>query len=300
LSGSTAYPDGISFLGVGTNEVRAHTNGVGTDLDSSVTAGLTTTITAGGVPFTGGVLCVGGSAANSTNNWPGSVSEVILFKKYLSDAEFQKLHRYILRKWGTGVLEMCGNSLTSGVGSSGTANQVPSAAGTNLPSRMIAALAPNHRVHVDASPGRRQDQMATQFPAYSDLLNDRRRTVTHIWEITNTMALGGSPDHAIESLAALCRSKRAGGKAVIVGTCLPRGDSGNDAKNAALTARANAILRARWPEFADALVDYAADPRLSDYNNTAYFDADKVHLNDAGYAVCRDLLLPVALPLLNT
>jgi lysophospholipase L1-like esterase len=47
-------------------------------------------------------------------------------------------------------------------------------------------------------------------------------------------------------------------------------------------------------------VDYAADPRLSDYNNTAYFDADKVHLNDAGYAVCRDLLLPVALPLLNT
>lgn len=49
----------------------------------------------------------------------------------------------------------------------------------------------------------------------------------------------------------------------------------------------NAIIRTNtvW----DAVVDLAADSRLTNYANTTYFDADGIHLNNAGYAVVSEL-----------
>jgi len=77
-----------------------------------------------------------------------------------------------------------------------------------------------------------------------------------------------------------------------VATVLPRGDTGNNPRNTVNTAALNALIRANWNSFADGLADIAADARFTDYNNTTYFNADKVHLTDAGYAAAAQVFLP--------
>lgn len=51
-----------------------------------------------------------------------------------------------------------------------------------------------------------------------------------------------------------------------------------------LFAEANALIQAEWPLHCASYFDTAADPRLRDANNVAYF-ADKVHLTGAGEAI---------------
>jgi lysophospholipase L1-like esterase len=47
----------------------------------------------------------------------------------------------------------------------------------------------------------------------------------------------------------------------------------------------NNWIRANWTTFADDLVDFGAVPALSDPTNSIYYNADLLHLNDAGYDV---------------
>jgi hypothetical protein len=50
----------------------------------------------------------------------------------------------------------------------------------------------------------------------------------------------------------------------------------------------NTWLRENWNTFADAITDHAADERLINPNNRTYFQADKMHLTVAGYAVMAE------------
>jgi hypothetical protein len=50
----------------------------------------------------------------------------------------------------------------------------------------------------------------------------------------------------------------------------------------------NTWLRENWTTFADAITDHAADERLSNPSNRTYFQADKMHLTAAGYAVMAE------------
>ena len=50
----------------------------------------------------------------------------------------------------------------------------------------------------------------------------------------------------------------------------------------------NTWLRANWNRFADAITDHAADERLSNPNDTTYFQADKMHLTAAGYTIMAE------------
>ena len=51
-----------------------------------------------------------------------------------------------------------------------------------------------------------------------------------------------------------------------------------------------------FPKQGIAVVNVGADPRLSDWKNTTYFCADKIHPNNAGYGVIAEV---VAKSLLN-
>jgi lysophospholipase L1-like esterase len=82
---------------------------------------------------------------------------------------------------------------------------------------------------------------------------------------------------------------------VVVCTMLPR--TGTDAERAAY----NTAIRANWATYADALADPAADARIGDNGDNAdltYYDADAVHLNDAGYAIAAAIIEPQILALL--
>jgi lysophospholipase L1-like esterase len=55
----------------------------------------------------------------------------------------------------------------------------------------------------------------------------------------------------------------------------------------------NGLIRANWRQFADVLVDVAADPNIGvagANSNTTYFDPDAIHLNNTGYAIVATLV----------
>jgi hypothetical protein len=63
----------------------------------------------------------------------------------------------------------------------------------------------------------------------------------------------------------------------------------------------NALIRANFTNFAQFLVDFAADPRLgvpgAELDQT-YFTSDKVHLADPGYQIAKDLVKGAVAPFL--
>ena len=50
------------------------------------------------------------------------------------------------------------------------------------------------------------------------------------------------------------------------------------------------LIRANWATYADALADLGANANLQNSANLTYFNADGVHLTDAGYAVVTSII----------
>lgn len=92
--------------------------------------------------------------------------------------------------------------------------------------------------------------------------------------------------NAFNSLKAYCLKEKALGAKVVVLTMLPRPNNTVVFSKTEYLAY-NALIRAHWSEFADALADVQSDPTIgpdaSNYN-TAYY-ADTVHLTQAGYVI---------------
>jgi lysophospholipase L1-like esterase len=99
----------------------------------------------------------------------------------------------------------------------------------------------------------------------------------------------------LADLTTLGTALRSGGFKVIMLTITPRTLPTGQA--AVLTA-VNAGLRTGYTAFADALVDWAADPRLSDPTNTIYY-SDACHTTDIGDGVKAQLVMPALNALLN-
>lgn len=108
------------------------------------------------------------------------------------------------------------------------------------------------------------------------------RNAVLIWLGTNDVALGGTPPNSLlATMSLLATQRRLAGFRVFVGTMVSRTGAGVDAaKNAWNTA-----LRANWRNFADGLVDVAADASLGadgQFSNTTYFQGDGVHITQVG------------------
>jgi hypothetical protein len=84
--------------------------------------------------------------------------------------------------------------------------------------------------------------------------------------------------------------KSAGSKYVIAGTCMVAGSAIVIARDWETWRVAfNARIKAEFPALGIYVADLAGSPLLQDYNNTTYFQTDKVHLTNAGYAVYADV-----------
>lgn len=109
-----------------------------------------------------------------------------------------------------------------------------------------------------------------------------------VWVGVNDLLDAGSNTGAdiFDELKAYCLARQAAGWKVSVLT-LPRQDGLADATE---VLAYNALIRARWMEFADEIVDVESLPSMQDSTDTVYFDADELHLATAGYEAVGDLI----------
>ena len=288
---------GVQALGIGASEAWVQGSDIGVS-GSGSNATSRVAISAGSVAFSSGAVCIGGLSGSSTYDWPGAISAVIVYSRYLNDTEKRKVMTYLQTRFESKGLVICvGNSLTSGTGSTGGSTQQLSASGTNYPARLLANIGSTARVMTDAYPGRTSKQILTESPAYSSLLVGNKNTVTVVWEGANTAGI--APYESFIEQMMLCQRYRGMGAKVVICTTLYRNDTGGNAKQAELTNQSNKLIRDNWSKFADAICDLAADARLSNPDDTIYFANDKVHLTDAGYTVVESLLRPVILSLIR-
>jgi lysophospholipase L1-like esterase len=111
------------------------------------------------------------------------------------------------------------------------------------------------------------------------------------------IVIGGDEDfidgrtvaQAQASIQSICsKAKATGFKFVIVAPIMAVGAASWTGTMETKRQEYNTWLRANWNTFADAITDHAADERLSNPNNRTYFQADKMHLTAAGYAVMAE------------
>lgn len=289
---------GIDYFSVGASSVRLSTDGFG-PLNTSSAYLDSTAISAGSVPFTNGKVIIGGLTGDPTYDWPGTISEVIVYSRQLSSAEMRRVYNYLAGKYSQKTLTLLGNSLTSGTGSTGGASQIQSTTGTNIPSRLMASsIGSQLRIRSDAFSGRSAAQLLANTPDYSGVYGSGVGSITLVWEGTNSLLQTASAQAAYEALRTVCLIRRQFGRRVYIGTVTPAQGGGAGTQFEALQLVLNTMIRNNYTQFADGIIDFAADSRLSDPNNTTYFSADKIHLNDTGYQVATDLIVAALTPAL--
>lgn len=261
----------------------------------SAVSGAMTTATTGTTGINAQALGIG-ALNDGTYKWPGTISEIILYSSPLSDTDQQRVLKYLAAKWNPGkrAITCVGDSLTSGTGSTGGANQAVSIAGSNYPGQLWGLLgAAGYSVRIEAYPGR----TLTQALAEKNLsefvgCTESGRPITIVWIGTNSLTICKSAGAVIQFVQRECLAYKKAGHVVIVANCLTRGDAiyaGFENDRTVL----NSFLAANYTAFADALADVAGDTRLQDYNNATYFAADKIHLTDSGYGVVAELIKPL-------
>jgi lysophospholipase L1-like esterase len=242
-----------------------------------------------------------GADTGGTFKWPGTISEVLIFNTALSDEQRSKVVNYLSDKWSIPtkrIVVCCGNSLTSGTGSTTGENQaldMTTLVGDNYPNKLVAALGhTNYSIRVDAYAGRALSQMVVEAPLvdffYSQSLGI---PIALVWEVTNELSQHKSAGGAIDLLIKYCNSRRKRGFKVAVMTCLPTQVTGIYAGFESDRLIVNDYVRENYLSFADKLIDVAADVRLQTPTDTTYFNADKLHLNSVGYQVVADICVPI-------
>ncbi len=118
--------------------------------------------------------------------------------------------------------------------------------------------------------------------------------VVVIWGGTNDFALWDhTSDEVYSDLRKYADGRRQRGFRVVVLTMLPRSDGHSSALFESRRQAVNEKIRGGWEDFADLLVDVAADQRLGPpgaEKNLVYFTSDRVHLNDTGHGVVAKLV----------
>jgi lysophospholipase L1-like esterase len=200
----------------------------------------------------------------------------------VSDAEFDNLCAYGASQSGsdtltTDILLFRGDSLTAGDGSMLVA-----------PAPMRVTQMPDAKHYgygkggdFAFSPGTTAAQLLTNYPPGAG------RNIAVFWMGTNDLL--GAGRSAVQTETAIrnyCTTLRAGGYKVVVCTLqdITTKTAEVIATNALITANALTV------PYADAIADLGAQPELQDCTDLTYFNADQVHLTDAGYAVVTSVV----------
>jgi lysophospholipase L1-like esterase len=187
----------------------------------------------------------------------------------------------------TAVVACDGDSLTTGYAAS--------VATASYPAVMASALAGRPSVLNLGRPGDTTTIASTQSYKATAAYRPDAPCVYVLWLGTNDMTTAGGAASGATVWAALrtrAAARRAEGWKVVLCTTIPRTDSGST-NHVTEYPKLNALMLAQGAEVADAVVDLTADPRLMTTTDGTYFNADRVHLTDAGYAVVAEMVAPV-------
>ncbi|MDD5476674.1 MAG: SGNH/GDSL hydrolase family protein [Candidatus Omnitrophica bacterium] len=130
-------------------------------------------------------------------------------------------------------------------------------------------------------------QISDMYHSSDDKLNsiynyDSGLNIVVIWGGTNDLWYGVTPAQAYSYLREFCQRQRRLGWKVLVMTMVSRINIDSQ-KN-----QYNVLIRNNWTKFADGIIDIARDINIGAdgaYSNKVYFNADGIHLTDAGYAI---------------
>ena len=206
-----------------------------------------------------------------------------MFTRSLSDTEMSQVYGYLQRKYYTDRLSRWvvfdGDSLTYGQGVTN---------GTHYPPVTVAATSRQwHGVNV-AIGGQKLGSMTTAGPTRVDTQYDatREKNVLVIWSSNDLSVSTAAETHDL--LEAYCLARQAAGWTVLVCNATPRTTSGfNTLRNAY-----NVLIAANYTDYADGLIDLAADSTIgddADASNATYY-GDGVHMTTAGYAIVAGLV----------
>jgi lysophospholipase L1-like esterase len=203
---------------------------------------------------------------------------------------------YFLGEYGTHRIICVGNSLTLGTGASNTITGV-------YPDMLRVSLIGQGKhydvVNLGISGAVGADLLnATNFPNAVSYYQPAiyKDTVFCLWEITNDLKSGFSAMVAFDNVCKLAaRIRTACPRAkIIVGTCLPRTETGTPADFEANRQLVNGwMLQGRYiPSLWDGVADLGGNATIGAVgasDNTTNYASDKVHLKEAGYTVAESV-----------
>lgn len=223
----------------------------------------------------------------------GKIASVVITRGADTPRQRAEMVKYLGTYYGITVdsgakrLVICdGDSLTAGTGSTG---------GNTYPAQMIAALGSGYEAINDGTGGHTVVQMLAAVASLDEYIAVTRPRVYYVgWGGGNDIYTSGTDAGALFSLYVdLCRGRRVSGAKVVACTQLPRSIVSTPAYYERQRLAFNAMVRAQWRTFADALADMGADATIGlagSEMNTTYYDPDRVHMTNAGYAVVEGIV----------
>jgi lysophospholipase L1-like esterase len=255
--------------------------------------------TGGASLFNGGVFRVGNNNFEN-QDFNGRQGPLYIGKKsggvlLPTDAQRRALALHLCPKDRRLQVILDGNSLSQGQGAT-----VPGV--TSYPGVLRASLAAlgyqARDVHDSGHGGDTTQQLVSEFAAgiapFFDPLFERTAVV--MFEVRNSTTGGQSAAQILASYQAYGAAARAAGMRFVAGTAPP---TDGDAVGQGVAGAANALIRANWASFADALVDFELLPQFTPAGSVANptYYSDGVHLTDAGYALIAASVQAVLLTL---
>lgn len=276
---SAAYST-VNHFSIMSADVHWETGYIGARLNGSLVAENSSWSSLGNTQDTASNAVFMGQYRNS------KVAHFLLYQPALTIAQTLQVEEWIAEQLTlTAPQFVCdGDSLTAGHAAS---------PGYDYPNQLLGLLGGSWIKYNDGVNNDTVANMLTVSPTRTEYLSSvlRQKNVYVLFAGTNDLVNVGDPPATVyANIAQFCADRQAYGWQVLVCTITPRDYAGDPPGTNADIATVNASIRANYTSWADGLVDLAIDYRLDDPADSTYFNADKLHLTDAGYGVVAELV----------
>jgi lysophospholipase L1-like esterase len=213
------------------------------------------------------------------------LKEILVYDRALNETERNSMYRFYFRGKShfRQIRVVCdGNSLT--YGATGT---IP------YPTALRTLLGDRYKVINSGVNGNTSTQRLAAVTASVDInYNICAPSFSVLWIGTNDFFLSDTAtvSNVYNNIVTYMNGRRAMGFKTIVCTVIPRLQDGTPANFESRRLELNTLLKNNYTSFADGIVLMDEDSRLQNPLNTTYFNADKVHLTNTGYAVAAELV----------
>ena len=220
------------------------------------------------------------------------VYEILIYDAEIDTATQNDVLDYLKETWGTidrlgeTYIFAEGDSLTAGFASSSERDH-------NYLSQMCrlqSAIDAQPKVYNSGTSGQKVQDVTSGIFITTELARNAayNNRIVLLWLGTNDVTTGRTEAQVEADIDTLISNiAMADPGATIIGlTMLDRTDFSSPERAVSVLVNDHILNTAAFDE----TLDVASDPRLDDYADTTYFDADGIHLNDVGYGVVAELV----------